>query len=299
MKKESIYTIGYESNFVRQEDFDAFLDLHAVSNSLYALIRDSGGSTGRYEFVNNSLSHMDPWPRRLESFEEQYSWLKYHKCSPNELSFFHVSDSPTNSYVGGRPKDDFRFPRGQSDIYKMHFVALIDAYEMGLDWLPFDSFHVIYPLYVSVFGILFLDYSDHLKPTVINAEVGTDKLFDFSGHDARTHIYDQVFLNRYRVNSNTTPDEFKIANKTRWGNSGAPIWVQAPLYPKCPISGSPMKFAFSISTEDGDFDQPSLMNSQIVSQDRGFDEYKETLSVCLYVFVEPNQRTVAVVSQGT
>ncbi|MEZ5049608.1 MAG: hypothetical protein R2766_08160 [Saprospiraceae bacterium] len=83
------------------------------------------------------------------------------------------------------------------------------------------------------------------------------------------------------------------------GNTGAPTWIQHELIPKCPKTGKSMKFLVMLETNN----LVELESSNVEINDKSMKTYIESFNFwcdgALFIFYQPESKTMAYFIQNT
>lgn len=194
------------------------------------------------------------------------------------------------SHLGGKIPDNFKVPKFNDEISFQYF-GFISKEEFPSNILDFDL-HLVAPIYDN-FNELFLDYSDPLAPKIIEGEKSYfSKTFD------KTNSFSVITFERTPIKFN---DKDGLTNSSSMGNTGVPIWLQNPSYPKCPISGEKMEFLVSFRMADSKHQIPRKTIN--FKPDEGFESYFENLefwtSGDIYIFINRKLKIVCYFIQTT
>lgn len=205
------------------------------------------------------------------------------------------SERPTGLSLGGK-LPDIIIPYLPQLATPFQQIATIESTFPGMDWLPFERLHILYPLLSSIDKYLFIDYSNPLAPKVLKDYL---KFYPdtYYGPVPNTGIleYQQIFLERDDIES------FYETNPTKhveeYGNVGIPYWQQDYVLPYCPISGRLMKFVCGFTT-DGKL---PLAHTNLDFNDKYKNNNIAHLnfwgSGTLNVFLEPETKIVGMIVQ--
>lgn len=202
--------------------------------------------------------------------------------------FFLEKNSSENHVIGGSKPKEFINPHHSSLTTPFQYLGYIDGQDPYFEWLGLTKLYLSYPLYECNFGI-YLDYSDPLKPVILNPETFTN-----DWHEPDIEVPDDIQFKetRYLVADKINDDLIR-----RFEESdddlilcGVPIWYQSPEVPICPKTNEVMKYVCTINSDS---------NIKITNHER--DEYNDYLIFGdyghLYVFFHPESKILYLVAQ--
>ncbi len=194
--------------------------------------------------------------------------------------------------LGGEIPDDFNIPKNDF-LAGVQYIGLISSSDEKLDWLTFDI-NLVSPIYLD-FEKIFMDYSNPSSPSIISPKIGSGigSAFDDLKEDSEI-VFDQVKLSL---------QEFEAADDDNYiepiGIAGKPDWIQNSAIPVCPKNKKEMKFLCQLMT----FGEIKTKRTNINCEDEYMQTYFDHLNFwcdgCLFVFVEPNTKTVCYFIQNT
>lgn len=252
------YFGGWEFKPTNKENLRNFIINHAV---------DKEG----FEFFKNSQS-------AVEMQIQGNKILKIYECSMNNKSqetkelkaenidlpvdrwedhhiFTLEKSTRGNHTIGGEKPKELVMPNVKHMKSCFQYIGKIDGSDKNFKWIGEKEIHIIYPLFEYVEG-LFLDYTNPNEPNVLNPEVFKGELYV----DKDLGKLDNVHLTKTFFVTNSSP---KPQGDNESYLCGVPIWLQEPIYPKCPKTGELMKFLCTISS---DKEIPLLGNKKVVEE---------------------------------
>lgn len=259
----------------------------SAENSEFAmkLIYENGVAIKLYEIEEGEY---------CEEFKVRFSDkpISYKDYRINDLRRI-ITNENGNHYFGGIFPDDFVKPDNPTLgplIYLGQLKCSIDKY---FEWTNIPNIHLVCPIHAD-FDIIYLDYSTPNKP----------KLIDVKQPQPISTAYDDLKPTDI-IEFEKTPISFEkpklelVEEESYLGSSGAPRWVQNEEIPKCPKSGKSMKFLLSIDTNE----QVALKYSNVEIKDESMRNYIESFNFwCdgeLFIFIEPETKTIAYFIQNT
>lgn len=130
--------------------------------------------------------------------------------------------------LGGEIPHDFHLP-DHNCTTSFQYLGFINNLDKNFDWLPF-KLHLICPIYLNI-GNVFLDYTNPLKPSIINRQE-----VEAADTDDDLNPNSEIVFNEMKF-SFIEDFEFGMG-----GHSGIPNWIQNPDIPICPKTGKRMTF---------------------------------------------------------
>lgn len=199
-----------------------------------------------------------------------------------------VRDENGLHQIGGEIPTDFVVPENEF-IAGFQYLGYINQTDPLFSWLPF-KLHLIHPIYTDEQSV-YLDYSDPESPKIIKPKNTAESTSAFDEIDKNSKIIFEAV--KVRLQQQEEIDEFETI-----GICGEPTWLQEAEIPWCPKSGKAMKFVCQL----GSFGEIKATYSNVEATD-GMESYFEELNFwCdgnLYVFMEPNTKTVCCTMQNT
>lgn len=263
----------------------AFLDVHCISAQLAFNKEDAY----RLRFVNDKLDlvekivHSSAPPRYFKYQEynkligqEQLIDPKQIPKSPYAISY---AQNGINC-IGGPAPSGLTIPKPIGKI-QVEYLGLLSNSEPAFEWLPYDI-HMVCPILLDEFVYVFVDYSNPLKPEMLNRTA------------LEAFRYSDYSIN---VQREFKKKPFKLKKtKNRWNPekraAGIPDWAQYPDIPQCPKTGKYMKFVFQLSSFPG-------IKTISPVKEKGHDTINFWGSGGLFVFIEPESNVVGMLIQNT
>jgi hypothetical protein len=194
--------------------------------------------------------------------------------------------------IGGEIPADFNIPKNDF-LGVLQYVGLVSCTDKIIEWLTFDV-NLIAPIYLD-FEKVYMNYENPNSPTIISpknaSEIGS--AYDDLKTDSEI-IFNEVKLSIQEFEGRNEDNYFDIIAVT-----GKPDWEQNSEIPICPKSNQKMKFLCQLMT----FGEIETKRTNIKCEDEGMQEYFNNLNFwcdgSLFVFVEPNSKTVCYFIQNT
>ena len=281
-----IYLVGYDSQWISSEKTLNFIRQQSIPEEYMKSVRYGTEliiSEDKLVGVNDYNYGRRGSKKKFSSFSYPFNKLEIEKNTPYAI----VSGQDSKSYLGGEAPKELEIPKINNEISFQYF-GLLAKDEFPSERLKFDL-HLIAPIYDS-FSELYLDYSNPLKPKIIRGtESHFSKTFDEMNSSSK------VTFNKTAISFN------KGGLRYGFGNTGVAKWIQAPFYPRCPISGEEMKFLVSFDMDENK-EQIAVDNLifNVAKKNLGYFENLEFwISGAIYVFINPNNNTVCYFLQTT
>jgi hypothetical protein len=187
--------------------------------------------------------------------------------------------------IGGELPNNFKIPESNF-ISNYQYLGFIEKDDKAFDWLSF-KLHLICPIYLDIDKV-YLDYTDSLSPKLLlpKNEENVTSAYDELNKESII-IYEEV-----KVKLEKVP---RIDELESIGTAGKPAWLQNSEFPLCPKSGKKMKFLCTLMSFGG----IKTKYTNIVSEYPDFNQMTFWGDGNLYVFVEPNEKTVCYFIQNT
>jgi hypothetical protein len=182
--------------------------------------------------------------------------------------------------LGGEAPRGFTMPACNSAV-PFQYLGYIDNTDSIFRWLPFKV-HLTCPIYLNVMNV-FIDYSDPMKPTVINRE---------EVEEADTS-YDELTKDSEIVFESTKFNFVEDVEFAYIGNAGIPNWIQASDIPRCPKSGERMKFLCQLNGG------VAVKRSNVDDPGDYFGEMNFWGDGDLFVFFQPESKVACYFIQNT
>lgn len=213
--------------------------------------------------------------------------LKYRDIPVYDLYYFEPATNGIHQ-LGGFPHEDFAMPPGNF-IVPFQYIGCISNNDSAFSWLPFPL-HLVCPVFLA-FNIVYLDYSDPLKPVVVNLDELENTRSNYA-NDLRS----DSDINYKAINFETKPADFFLRDI---GSAGVPNWIQDPEIPVCPKTNRMMRFVCQLQSGVVDVNNISVMCDDRESYRRTYSKLNFWEDGDLYVFFEPESRVAAYLIQDT
>jgi hypothetical protein len=214
--------------------------------------------------------------RKLTGKEIGLAFKKY----PENHIYQFTEASRGKHQLGGEAPEGFTLPACNSAV-PFQYLGYIDNTDSVFHWLPFRV-HLTCPIYLNVMNV-FVDYSDPMKPKVINREEV----------EAADTSYDELNKNSEIVFESTKFNFVEDEEFAYIGNAGIPNWIQASDIPRCPKSGERMKFLCQLNGGVG------VKRSNVDDPGGYFDEMNFWGDGDLFVFFQPKSKVACYFIQNT
>lgn len=194
--------------------------------------------------------------------------------------------------LGGNFPADFTVPENEF-LSGFQYIGFINRSDIYFNWLPFDV-HLICPIYLDIENV-YLDYSNPNAPKIIAPEDTSEitSAFDELKKDSIIQFKESK-LSLREFEGLTDENELTIV-----GFAGKPNFLQDDDVPICPKSGKKMKFLCQFST----WNQIETEFTNVECDDKFMQQYFEHMNFwcdgSLYVFVQPESKTVCYYIQNT
>lgn len=282
---ERIYLAGWEVRFNGDTQCEKFLYTQGVD----AKTAKSIWSSIELVFENKKLAHIYEYDegikseREIEPSEQGFQFVDI----PQHRIYQLQAASESQSFIGGEMPDDLKIPSYDFNA-PFQYLGLFSNKEDAFSWLPFDL-HLIAPLY-SNFDKLFIDYSDPLKPIVLNEDdlKKGGSSFDDLKPDS------EIVFSKVAIKGVASYDYGDGV-----GHTGVPSWIQYPDIPICPKSNRIMRFLSQLHDENG----VSVQRTTVKAKEAFYQEYFSRLNFYgdgdLYIFFEPDSKVACLLIQHT
>jgi hypothetical protein len=284
-KEEHIYLAGWEAEFNGDKQCQKFLETQVIdketANTIWSsidLVFKNGKLIKAYNIEEGNKS-----VRKLNPNEIGFDFQKLKVNQIYNLTYATNSES----YLGGEIPKEFNIPKFEFNA-PFQYLGKFSKSEEAFNWLPFDL-HIAAPIYLN-FDKLFIDYSDPLKPKVLNIEElkQTDNSYDDLKQDSEI-VFEKVFI--------TTE---KAKDFGGMGHTLVPNWIQYPSIPSCPKSKKTMKLLCQL-TYDGI--EVKTKRTNVQPKDEWYKQYFEKMNFWgdgdLYIFFEPESKIMCFIIQHT
>lgn len=284
----SKYLAGWEIDFNNIEELKKILVTQGIDQDGFEYFKHF--QTVTELIYDNNLISKTILHSRFMIEEQRHPGYILPDIKWEERKPFHLIKSKKGVHsMGGQKPKDFIVPKVQTINSSFIFIASIDCKDSNFEWIGLEKLHKCYPIYEGIFEIFF-DYSDPLKPTIINPET-----FEWSWLNVKDTRSEKIFFEeqKYISTSNYYYNDIE-RNPEDYLLCGVPLWYQAPQIPICPITGKVMKFVATINSD------PHIKISNEVNLDRL--EYKELPYISdylnfgshgnMFVFYEPSSKVL-------
>lgn len=304
-KVKKIHLCGYNLPLHDESEFQDFIRAQCIPEKEVKYCQYLVGGI-ELKFSDGKLSGAyeldEGYKGQLELTEASKSF-SYFEAEPHPIHFFVPSKRPEKSYLGGRPgNNQFKIPIVEDIKAPFQFIGCLSPEEPGLSWLGMGQFNIVYPLFADITDEKwYFDYSDENHPRVLNKLEAGKISYPYGTFSPKLiHEFEPAPIRLMPITSVREKD-FLSFDFWHHGNLGVPVWVQHPEYPRCPISGRPMRFVCQI--DPGDTQKIMASRSELCPEKESHLEYMNNLrfwgSGTLYIFMEPETRTVCMFIQDT
>lgn len=194
------------------------------------------------------------------------------------------------NYLGGDIPQEFTIPENNCPG-SFQYLGFLNKNDPAFDWLPSDI-HLICPVYMNMEEV-WLDYSDPLKPAIVNLDEIND--LDTEYDDLKS---DSVIIYE-KVNFDSHPNTPSLRGSI--GLAGVPSWIQHDEIPVSPRTNKPMRFLCQLEyTFEPEI---KVRYTNVEPEDEWFKSYFSTMNFWgdgdLYVFFEPETNIACYFIQKT
>lgn len=194
------------------------------------------------------------------------------------------------SYLGGEIPDGFNIPENECPG-SFQYLGYLNNQDRGFRFLK-SGLHLTCPIYMNI-GEVWLDYSDSMKPKIMNLEeINSLDTAYYDLNKSSTIIYEKIpFI--------TTP--IKKHSHYRLGLTNKPKWIQEKVNLICHKNNKKMKFLCQLEWL---YEDPiKTMRNNIKPEDEHYKQYFDEMNFWgsgdLYVFFEPESKTACYFIQNT
>lgn len=235
------YFGGCEINVEDQEQLRSFMVTQAVNKRGFEFFKEVQGAITA-EISNNVIQKMY---RHDDSGEELIGENIKFPISiwPKHEVFFLAKHKSGPHKIGGEKPASFVLPACETLKTQFQYVGSIDGSDKAFSWLGISKLHIAFPIYECSFGI-YLDYSDELKPRVMNPDTFSDAWYDPEMDGSAEIIFKEI---KYKVSHNIDVEEYTESDNLLL--CGVPLWYQEPSIPMCPKTGYPMRYVCTINSD--------------------------------------------------
>lgn len=219
-------------------------------------------------------------------FEKGIGILKFQSRRPHKVFAF-ISDHRGMHQLGGELPAGFQLPAPRLAV-PFQYLGYLDNKGEAFAWLPF-RLQLICPVFLNI-GQVFIDYTDPLKPVLLNeAELEeADSSYEELNADTRI-IFEEV---KFRA----VPS---FEKRRGLGHAGVPDWIQFPDIPRCPKTNKVMKFVCQLDSDAG----VGVKESNIIPSSDFMAAYFEEMNFWgdgnLFIFFEPSSKIACYFIQNT
>ncbi|WP_337965228.1 hypothetical protein [uncultured Flavobacterium sp.] len=207
-------------------------------------------------------------------------------------SYEFIWDENGKHQLGGDLPTEFVIPENE---FKSNFqyLGFIDNKDEVFNWLPF-KLNLICPIYLDI-ELVFLDYENPNEPKLIypknTSEIGSAyRTLDLNSKV----VYEAQKFSLSEFDGVTEDNEFDIK-----GIAGKPHWDQEQNIPVCPKTNKKMKFVCQLTSWN---DVPTKYTN-VVAEDKYEQKLFSKMNFWedgnLYIFIEPDAKTVCYFIQNT
>jgi hypothetical protein len=164
-EQKSIYLAGWEVRLNGDAQCDNFITIQATTKETLEHIYHGI----ELVFENDKLSKAYDYregvktPRQLRPDEAN---LKFRQVEQKKILEIVTVENGTHQ-LGGELPSEFKMPENNC-VTSFQYLGYVDNRDLQFQWLPF-KLHLTCPIYLN-FEQVFLDYSDPLRPSIINRE---------------------------------------------------------------------------------------------------------------------------------
>ncbi|KFC21884.1 hypothetical protein [Epilithonimonas lactis] len=194
--------------------------------------------------------------------------------------------------LGGKFPSNFIIPKNDF-LSGFQYVGFINKGDNYFDWIPFDI-HLICPIYLDIENV-FLDYSNPFAPIIIEPKNTSEITSAFDDLEKNSIVeFQETKLSIREFEGITDDNEFDIL-----GVAGKANFLQHEDIPICPKSGKKMRFLCQFLT----FNNIATEFTNVECEDKYMQQYFEHMNFwcdgSLYVFIEPESKTLCYYIQNT
>jgi len=237
------YFGGIEINFEDRELCKAFLATQGIDRKGFDFFRTIHSALEMHTFGDKMLAcyecSRDQYDRETRDLVAENLQLPLSDWEEHGL-FFLEKDKRGPHRIGGAKPLRLELPKHERLRNPFQYIGSIQCSDKHFNWIPLDTFHIVYPLHQLNFGI-FLDYSNAERPKLVDPVSFPD------GEQEENPRLDLEFLETRYVTT-TKADFAKHDNRTQL-LCGVPMWIQAPEIPVSPITGDLMRFVARIKSD--------------------------------------------------
>jgi hypothetical protein len=281
--KKHLYLVGSENDFSNREQFINFIvsqntTIETMKNqySGMELVFENDVLTEAIYYEDQQIS------TREKTLNPQLLGISYPEISVNKIRRFIANPNGLHQLCGELP-DEFQFPDNNA-IVPFQYLGFISNEDPNFAWLPFKV-HLTFPIYLNA-GEVFMDYSNPLKPEIINIDDINREHSSYEQDLNRDSILVFEAMKGDFIEGLSFYDE--SGNGTAW--TGIPSFFQTPLIPVCPKSGKLMRFLCQL------VGGPKIARSNVVAKEEFYRQYYDKLNFWsdghLYVFIEPESKVL-------
>jgi len=283
--QKAIYLMGWNYKLTEQSEFEDKASVYSIKSEDYnipyfttQLIFEEGILKYRYEYQRVVDEVVSVQERPIGENRINYIDLKSHEMIDI------LKSEIGRSHIGGKLPDDFTLPT-LTNGEEVHYLGKFSTKDSVFNWLPFDL-HLIHPLKMS-FNQIFYDYSDHLRPKIIDEQ--------------QIKIYQ--IDNSYELSVGYTLPRTNLKFIERGldgislGEVGIPMVEKPYLLPKCPKSEQIMKFVGSIRYSWLSKNVENYTKLENHKEDKPLEEIGFDNMGSLDIFIDINTKTVCYIPE--
>ena len=300
MNTKHQYISEYSINMNSEDEFRDFVNTQGIFEDEFLIKSKTPSTCLQLRYDNDYLTqikYIDELNDSPIELNDSAKSFRYFENNKNRIHFLIPTDEESNSFIGEDLSTNFLPPK--SDVIEAPFqiIAKISRKDKPFHWLPFEDLYITYPLFTGLGEFLFFDYNNPLNPQLI----GNYKYmqYPFGKIDPTgIHRFNRTNLSIKSIKK-LNEDEDLDFEYGYAGVSGVPFWIQHPDIPKCPKTGTLMRFVCQINS----LESVEVGHSNIRLTESYFEEYTKYLrfwsSGTLYVFMEPESKVVGLIIQDT
>jgi hypothetical protein len=206
---------------------------------------------------------------------------------PVHQVFALIEDERGPHQLGGEVPATVALPVAEPCV-PFQYLGHVDPADPMFAWLPF-RLHLMAPIFLNISEV-FVDYTDPLRPVVLNTE--EVKAADCSYEELNERS--SIVFKALRVGTELT-DEVLCS----LGHGRVPAWVQYPHIPRCPKTQRIMRFVMQLRSDAG----VEVAHSNVVPSSDFMASYFKEMNFWgdgdLFVFFEPTSRVACYIIQNT
>lgn len=282
--ESSQFLAGWEVKLDGKEHCVSFLETHTTTKEI------AEGFYAHIELTYNKNGVLERAEKRDEDGNIEDMLIgkgmqrKDYRLNPI-FNFFHHPNA--ESHLGGSVPKYFEIPKNNCPG-SFQYLGKISKNSIGFSWLPHDI-DLICPIYMDI-DTVWLDYSDHNAPTIINLEE-VNTLTSAYGD-----LMEDSFIEYEKV-------PFSVIKGTQLafdlGHSGLPNWIQFSDIPRCPRTHKTMRFLCQLYSSDLVLTSKTNIEPESEWYKQYFDKMNFWGDGDLFVFFEPDSKVACYIIQNT